>query len=102
MISGGSFLRSPSCSPAGSPSAIVIYVAPTLLAEAAVNAAIAGKVYKGMQKREPRHWTMDVVKRTAVAAIVLFVCAVVAGYALQRVAPEARSIGGVWRHVAER
>ena len=35
----------------------VIYVAPTLLAEAAVNAAVAGKVYSGLKKREPHHWT---------------------------------------------
>jgi hypothetical protein len=80
----------------------VIYVAPTLLAEAAVNAAVAGKVYRGLQKRESHHWTTDVVRRTALAASVLIVSAVVAGYALGRVAPDARSIGGVWHHLANR
>jgi hypothetical protein len=82
--------------------AYVIYVAPTLLAEAAVNAAIAGKVYRGMRKRESQHWTTQVLRRTAVSAIVLILSATAAGYALQRIAPEARSIGGVWTHLTER
>jgi hypothetical protein len=82
--------------------AYVIYVAPTLLAEAGVNAAVAGKVYHGMRKRDPHHWTTDVLRRTAFAAIAIIVSAVVAGYALQSVAPEARSIRGVWQHVVER
>jgi hypothetical protein len=81
--------------------AYVIYVAPTLLAEAGINAAIAGKVYHGMRKRE-QHWTTDVLRRTGLAAFVLIVSAVLAGYALQRVAPDARSIGGVWAHLAHR
>jgi hypothetical protein len=80
----------------------VIYVAPTLLAEAAVNAAIAGRVYRGMQKRDSEHWTAQILKRTAVSATVLIMSAIVAGYALQRIAPEARSIGGVWAHLTER
>ena len=78
----------------------VIYVAPTLLAEAAVNAAVAGKVYSGLKKREPHHWTTDVLRRTAFAALVIIFSAAMAGYALQRIAPEARSIGGVWQHLA--
>lgn len=82
--------------------AYVIYVAPALLAEAGINAAIAGKVYHGMRKREPHHWTTDVLRRTGLAAIVLVASAVLAGYALQRVAPDARSIGGVWAHLARR
>jgi hypothetical protein len=80
--------------------AYVIWIAPTLLAEVAVNAAVAGKVYHGMRKREPEHWTTNVLRRTAVAALVIVVSATVAGYALQRIAPEARSIGGVWAHLA--
>jgi hypothetical protein len=80
--------------------AYVIWIAPTLLAEVAVNAAVAGKVYHGMRKREPDHWTSDVLRRTAVAALVIIISAAAAGYALQRIAPEARSIGGAWQHLA--
>jgi hypothetical protein len=78
----------------------VIYLAPTLLAEAAVDVAIAGKVYQGLRKRDASHWTTHVIRRTAVAAVILIVSATLAGYALQRIAPDARSIGGVWHAVA--
>lgn len=79
--------------------AYVIWAAPTLLGEAAVNAAVAGKVYHGLQRRDSSHWTTDVVKRTAIPATILVLSATLAGHALQRVAPEARSIGGVWHHL---
>lgn len=80
--------------------AYVIWIAPTLLAEVAVNAAVAGKVYHGMRKRDPRHWTADVRRRTGFAALAIIISAAAAGYALQRIAPDARSIGGVWAHLA--
>jgi len=80
----------------------VIYVAPTLLAEAAVNAAVAGKVYQGMKRRDTTHWTAHVVRHTIVSAVVVILSAVAAGYALQRIAPEAQSIGGVWQHMQNR
>jgi hypothetical protein len=80
----------------------VVYVAPTLLAEAAVNAAVAGKVYQGMKRHDSTHWTTQVIRRTIVSAIVVVLSAVTAGYALQRIAPEARSIGGVWQHMRDK
>lgn len=80
----------------------VVYVAPALLAEAAVNAAVAGKVYQGMKKHEATHWTSHVVRRTIVSALVVFLSAIAAGYALQRIAPDAQSIGGVWQHMRNR
>ena len=79
--------------------AYVIYIAPTLMAEAAVNAAVAGKVYHGLRRRESPHWTRDMLRRTGIPAGILVASVAVAGYALQRVAPEARSIGGVWYHL---
>jgi len=77
----------------------VIYIAPTLLAEAIVNGAVAGKVYHGMQKRDHEFWTEQIFKRTIVSGAIVIVCAVVAGYAFNRIAPEAVSIGGVWAHL---
>jgi hypothetical protein len=82
--------------------AYVIWIAPALLADVAVNAAVAGKVYHGMRKREPHHWTTDVFRRTALAALVIVASATAAGYAFQRIAPDARSIGGVWQHLSSR
>lgn len=77
----------------------VIYIAPTLLAEAIVNGAVAGKVYHGMRKQEHEFWTEEIFKRTIVSGIVVIVCAIVAGYAFNRIAPEAISIGGVLAHL---
>jgi hypothetical protein len=77
----------------------VVWIAPTLLAEAIVNGAIAGKLYHGMRKHEDDFWTSRIFRRTILSGVVVAICAVVAGYAFNRIAPEARSIGGVWAHV---
>jgi len=77
----------------------VVWIAPTLLAEAIVNGAIAGKVYHGMRKHEDDFWTSRIFRRTMLSGAVVVICAIVAGYAFNRIAPEARSIGGVWAHL---
>ena len=80
----------------------VIYVAPALLAEAALDAAVAGGVYRGLRRRDGAEWTTHLVRRTAIPALAVVVSALVAGYALQRIAPDARSIGGVLQHLQAR
>ena len=80
----------------------VIWIAPTLLAEAIVNGAVAGKVYHGLRKQEDDFWTSQIFRRTIVSGVVVIICAVVAGYAFNRIAPEAHSIGGVWAHLQQR
>jgi hypothetical protein len=77
----------------------VIWIAPTLLAEAVVDGAVAGKVYHGMQKQDHEFWTEEIFKRTIVSGLVVIVCAIVAGYAFNKIAPEAVSIGGVLAHL---
>jgi hypothetical protein len=77
----------------------VIWIAPTMLAEAIVSGAIAGKIYGGMRKHEDGFWTSQIVRHTIVSGIVVILCAIAAGYAFNRIAPEARSIGGVWAHL---
>lgn len=79
--------------------AYVIYIAPALVSEAAVNAAVAGHVYRRLGGGEPDHLVSGLLRRTVVAAIVLVASAALCGYALQRVAPEAVSIGGVLAHI---
>jgi hypothetical protein len=80
----------------------VIWIAPILLAEAIVNGAVAGKVYHGLRKKEDDFWTSQIFKRTVVSGAVVILCAFVAGYAFNKIAPEARSIGGVWAHLQNR
>jgi hypothetical protein len=79
----------------------VVYSAPVLLAEVAVDAAIVSGLYRQLRKREPSHWAVTVLRHTAVPALVLLLFAALGGYAAQRIAPEARSIGGVIRALSE-
>jgi hypothetical protein len=79
----------------------VIYSAPVLLAEVAVDAAIVSGLYQRLKRREPSHWAMTVLRHTAAPAVVLIVFAALGGYAAQRIAPDARSIGGVVRALSD-
>jgi hypothetical protein len=77
----------------------VIYTAPVLLAEVALDAAIVSTLYQRLVKREMSHWAVTVVRHTWLPALALVVLAAVGGWALQIAAPEARSIGGVIREL---
>ena len=76
----------------------IVWTAPAFLGEAALNAAVAGKVYQGMRRRPSTHWTSDQLGRTILPATIVIVTAALAGYALHRAAPHAVSIGGVVDH----
>ena len=86
---------------AGAAVLYVIYLAPTLLAEALVDVLIAGGVYRRLRRHDSTHWTTHVFQHTAIPAAVVVVSAVVAGYLLQQVAPDAHSIGGVWASLSK-
>jgi hypothetical protein len=77
--------------------AYVIYIAPLLLAEVALDAALVSAAYRRLRKDDVGHWTGAVFRRTWVPAVILVVFMFVTGFAAQLVAPEARSIGGVIR-----
>jgi hypothetical protein len=71
----------------------VVWIAPALLAEVLVDAAIVSAVSHRLAHIERRDWTATVVRRTWIPAAVLILMLSVGGYALQRAAPDARSIG---------
>jgi hypothetical protein len=73
----------------------VIAIAPALLAEVTLDAALVTTVYRRLRPHDLQHWSVGVVRRTWLPAVVVVLCLAGAGYALQRVAPDARSIGGV-------
>jgi hypothetical protein len=75
----------------------VIYAAPLLLSEVALDAAVASTLYRRLRKDDVSHWAVTVLRRTWIPAAAIMLFAALGGYALQRVAPEARSIGGVVR-----
>jgi hypothetical protein len=77
--------------------AYVIAMAPVLLAEVALDAAIVSALYRRLRSDDAGYWLTTVVTRTWVAALVVVAFAGATGFALHQVVPEARSIGGVMR-----
>ena len=71
----------------------VIYIAPVLLAEILVDGALAAGIYQRVKKIDRRYWLKTAVKKTILPVLVIAVCFSIAGYGMQDVAPEARSIG---------
>ena len=77
----------------------VIYAAPILLAEVALDAAVASTLYTRLRKQDASYWAVTVVRRTWLPALVILLSAAVGGYALDQVDPDARSIGAVFHAI---
>ena len=80
----------------------IIWTAPTLLAELLLDGLILNRLYKGLQHERNVHWALTALRRTWFPALLLAACLSVAGFALQRLAPEAHSIGPVLVQLAHR
>lgn len=81
----------------------IIYQAPTILADVALNGALSAGLYKRLKKvEEGENWVFSAFKRTALPFAVVGVLFAVAGHYMQAYAPEARSVGGVWQHYVGR
>jgi len=78
----------------------VIYLAPLLLAEVLVDGVLLVAFYKRLKGPEPEHWALCAVRRTWIPAIIVAVTFFFAGVIFQSLAPDARSIGGVWKSVS--
>jgi len=81
--------------------AFVVYSAPVLLTEVALDAGVMSGVYRSVRRHDDGNWVGAVWRRTWVPALVVIVCVSVAGYLMQRAVPDARSIGGVIRAWSE-
>ena len=75
----------------------VIYAAPALLAEVALDAALVAGIYRKLRKEEARHWLGSAFRHTWLAAMIVAICLYAAGMAFQWAMPDARSIGDVVR-----
>lgn len=82
--------------------AFVVYAAPVLLAEVALDAALVGTVYRRLRREDRGHWATTALRQTWAAAAVLVAFMAVLGFALQQLAPEAVSIGDVIRRILVR
>ena len=80
----------------------VVYAAPLLLAEVALDAALVGGVYRRLRREDARHWLGSAFRRTWLPALAISLLMMAAGFALQWAAPEARSIGGAMRLLLSR
>lgn len=77
----------------------VVYAAPVLLAEGALDAALVSTVYRRLRREDAGYWAGAVLRRTWLPAVVLIVFVTLLGVVLQRAVPGARSIGDVLRSV---
>jgi len=80
----------------------VVYIAPGLLAEILIDGALIAGLYKRVQQLEQRNWLRTAVRRTLLPAVLAVIFFTIAGAALQKAAPEARSMGEVWGHIQRR
>lgn len=77
----------------------VVYAAPILLAEVALDGAVVAAFYRRLRRADAAHWAATILRRTWMPAVVLVVSTTIAGFAFERIAPEAQSIGGVIREL---
>lgn len=75
----------------------LIYSAPVLLAEVAVDGALSYALYRRVGNEDPRHWLGTALRRTALPFILCAVLVAGIGWGLQAAAPEARSLGQAWK-----
>ncbi len=77
----------------------LVWVAPALLAEVLVDGLLVTGLYRKVKDLEGRHWLRAAVRRTLPPVALTLLFFTLAGYLMQRAAPEAHSIGGFWEAV---
>lgn len=76
----------------------IVWAAPALLAELALDAALATGLYRRLRTVGGAHWLQTAVRRTGWRGVSVAVLFALAGWSMQWYAPEARSIGQVIQH----
>lgn len=79
----------------------VVYLAPVLFAEVLVDGVIVATVSRRVAGLERRDWTATVLRRTWLPALVMIGSLAAGGWALQKIAPDARSIGPAVQRILE-
>jgi hypothetical protein len=75
----------------------VVYYAPVLLAEVALDAALVTGLYRRLRKQDTGHWLWSAIRHTWKPATAVGVCLYVIGVVVQWAVPSARTIGDVLR-----
>jgi hypothetical protein len=79
--------------------AYTVMLAPTLFAELLLDVGLAAGLYRRLVRTERRSWLTTAVRSTLVPACFAAALLTAAGAIMQRVAPDATSIGGVVRQL---
>jgi len=77
----------------------IIYIAPLLLAEILIDGVLLVGLYKKVKHIDQQHWLRAAVRRTIIPVLLIAMFFSIAGFAMQRIAPEAHSIGGFWKNI---
>ena len=79
----------------------VVYIAPALLAEILVDGVLVAGLYRELKGVEQRHWLRAAVRKTLPPALIAAALFSAGGYALQRAAPKAHSVGEVLKYLTK-
>jgi uncharacterized membrane protein YgcG len=75
----------------------VVYYAPLLLAEVALDAALVTGIYRRLRKQDTGNWVGSAIRHTWKPAVAIAACLYVAGVVVQWMMPAAQTIGDVFR-----
>ena len=75
----------------------VVYYAPLLLAEVALDAALVTGIYRRLRKHDTRYWLTSAIRHTWKPALAIALCVYVIGTLVQWAMPTAQTIGDVLR-----
>lgn len=76
----------------------MILQAEALLAEVLLDAVLITALYQRLRKKEFDWWTSGVLRHTIKPVLMIMGCLIIAGIFAHYYAPEAHSVGAVWRH----
>jgi len=75
----------------------VVYIAPGLFAEILVDGVLIAGLYRRLRGGNPQHWLATAVGNTYLPFLGLALSLAIGGYIIQWIAPEANSIGDLFR-----
>jgi hypothetical protein len=71
----------------------VVWIAPILLAELMIDAAVVGSLYKPVKNIDRRYWLQTALRKTGVPALIVLLLFFFAGLIMQAAEPSAVTIG---------
>jgi hypothetical protein len=75
----------------------VVYIAPALLAEMLLDAAVVTALYRRLKRTEQQHWLLGAANRTIGPAVILALLLSIAGFAGETMVPGASTLGALLR-----